>query len=359
VRDHVIATAYLFEESYEDTVDAQEFRANMLAEFDRVMKRVAAEYETEFGASHDLAPARKYIEKDLRGLFEDCIQEVHRGGVWTAAGTAVFRMAFGGFPIRKVDQLMSADPRDVVKTLLAHCLNKAQIRKDAANAAEEQAHAELLKALSSGPVAEQLAARRKLEDLGPRVLARLEHALKDAEPKSGAATRIEETLKKVREALEARRTALIARLTKQLEDDWIHPPAEKKEEVEKKLARVLGAHIEAEVAPGTGQTPDHGFHETAPQPLGRREIRPAQTVGQIGRVARQQFVPPITTQRHRHPLAGEPAKHVRGKERRVRDRIVKERRDDRDKVLKLLRVQPLLVVACSGHLRNPAREGSF
>jgi len=248
VRDHVIATAYAFEERYTDTVAAAEFHPNMMSEFDRVMGGVAAAIEKEFGASHDTAPARKYIEKDLRRLYDECIQEVHRGGIWTAVGTGVFRMAFGGFPIKKVDQVMNADPREIVKALIAHCLNKAQLRKDAENEQDEQAHAELVKTLTSGTVDEQIAARRKIEATGPLFMLRLESALKDAAPKSGAATRLEETIKAVREATEARRTALIARLTKQLEDDFLRPPADKKEETEKKLAQMLGVNIEANFA---------------------------------------------------------------------------------------------------------------
>jgi len=246
VRDHVIATSYLFEERYTDTVEAAEFRPNMMAEYDRVMSLVAAAIEKEFGTSHDTALAQKYIEKDLRRLYDECVQEVHRGGIWTAVGTAIFRLAFGGFPIKKVDQVMNSDPRVIVKALIAHCLNKAPLRKDAEN---EQVHAELVKTLASGTVDEQVAARRKMEAAGPIFLPRLERALKDAEPKSGTATRLEEISKVIREATEARREALGVRLTQQLEDDYLRPPADKKEETEKKLAHVLGVNIEGTFAP--------------------------------------------------------------------------------------------------------------
>ncbi|MBI3831135.1 MAG: hypothetical protein HY291_16570 [Planctomycetes bacterium] len=248
LRDHFLCTEYVFEERFADTVKEDEFKKVMMESFDTETNRMLEAFEKEFSESHDLAPARKYVTKDLRKLFEDTSTGVARSGLWAAVGGAVLRLAFGGFPFKKVDQLMQADPREVLKALLAHCLNKAQLKPDAANDDEEKAHAALVDALTKGAVDEQAAARKKLEALGPCVLGRLDKALKTAAAGSGAATRLEETAKAIRAALDAKRDAVIQRLAKETEDAFLKAPPEKKAETEKRLAQMLGAHIEGNFA---------------------------------------------------------------------------------------------------------------
>lgn len=248
LRDHYLCTEYVFEERFIDTVKEDEFKKVMMESFDAETGRMLEAFEKEFSESHDLGPARKYVTKDLHKLFEDTSSAVSRSGMWAAVGGAVLRLAFGGFPFKKVDQLMQADPREVLKALIAHCLNKAQLKPDAANDDEEKANAALVEALTKGTVDEQTSARKKLESFGPRILARLDKALKEAKAGSGAATRLDETVKAIRAATEEKRTALIQRLAKETEDAFLKAPPEKKAETEKRLAQMLGAHIEGNFA---------------------------------------------------------------------------------------------------------------
>lgn len=248
MRDHFISTAYVFEERYADTVKEDEFKQTLMSSFDFETGRMLNEFEREFGPSHDTAPVRKYVTKDLRKLFEDTAANVSRGGLWSALGGAVLRLAFGGFPFKKVDQLTEADPREVFKALIVHCLNKATLKGDAVNEEEEKAHAALVEALARGTVSEQAEARKKLEAAGPRMLARLEKAARAAEAGSGGATRLGETAKAIRAAMEARREALVQRLAKETEDRFLRPPEAEKASTEKNLAQMLGAHIEGNFA---------------------------------------------------------------------------------------------------------------
>lgn len=248
LRDHYFATAYVFEETFADTVKPEEFKKVLMDAYDGETGKMLDEFEKEFGESHDTAPARKYVTKDLRKLFDDTGAGVSRSGLWAAVGGAVFRLAFGGFPFKKVDQLVEADPREVLKALITHCLNKATLKQDAANEEEEQAHAALVKALTAGTVDEQASARKKIEAIGPRMLTRLEKEARGTEAGSGAALRLDETIKAIRTKMDARRDALVHRLAKQTEDHYLKAPPEEKAATEKKLAELLGAHIEGNFA---------------------------------------------------------------------------------------------------------------
>ncbi len=251
VRDHFISTSYAFEERYEDTVKADEFKSVLLAEFDRESSRLMERAQTEFGATHDVGPMKLYVEESLRGLIASSADRVARSGLYSGLFTLVLRLGLGGFSIKNVDDLFNADPRAVIRSLFSFCLGKMRLKPERMSKEDEEKVEALVRALSSGSLDERTSARKEVLTLGTRVLPRLDEAERRAREQKadGEALRLSEASQAIRAGLQERVDALVERLAKETEQAYLHPAEERRGEVEKRLALILGAHIEANFAP--------------------------------------------------------------------------------------------------------------
>ncbi|MCZ7646960.1 MAG: hypothetical protein M5U26_17175 [Planctomycetota bacterium] len=249
VRDHFISTSYTYEEVYRDTVQPEEFEQTLLGEYANFREALLKDAEREFGATHDLEPVKRYLEKDLQKLVADSAERLPKSGVIATLGSVAFRLALGGFPIKNVNQLMASDPREVVRVLIRHCLNRAQLKPDRQLPRDDAAIKRLIEQLAGGSVDEQEHARKALVELGPLALRAVQKAAEAATEQSGAATRLEETHKTIADALEKRMQGLVESLGKGIEERNLKPAEDARPQREAALARMLGAHVEANFAP--------------------------------------------------------------------------------------------------------------
>ncbi len=254
IRDHYLATSYTYEERFVGTVKADEFKAELLKQYDRVAAQNLAAAETEFGKTHDLSPVRKYLEKDLRKLFVSTANDVQRSGLFAVMATMVFRLAIGGYPIKSLQQLFEADPRESLRALFELSLRRMRLKPDRLLDVDEKLFQKHLEALAGGTVDQQIEAQKTLVGLGENILHRLDDAIRREKVKakdapSGAGTRISATADLIRKTLTKRMNALLDKLVSETEAYYLRPPADQKVEREKALARYLGSHIEANFAP--------------------------------------------------------------------------------------------------------------
>jgi len=249
VRDHFLATSYRYEERFCDTVKPEAGQTAMLAEFDRVSAAFLKRAQKDF-PEYDFAAAERYVTKDLRKLVADTNNTIAKSGVMPALLRAFVSLSFGGFHM-KLDDVFNADPRDALRSFLAFMLRRAQLRPDAdlnaQDGVSDEAFAALVKTLGTGSPEEQVAAQKKLEAAGVKVVRRLEAEAKLA-PRSESGVRFQALAKSIREADAARVDTLAAETTKELEAYYLHPPKEQAAERDKLLATILGAHIEGNFA---------------------------------------------------------------------------------------------------------------
>lgn len=251
VRDHFVCTSYRYLETYRDANTAEEFQETLLAEYERFQLWMYREAERELAATHELEAMKKYLEKDLQKLVADSTERLPKSGIMSTLGIVAFRLAMGGFPIKNANQLFETDPRDVMRLLARHCLNRTRLKPDPKLERDGAAIRLALEKLVGGDVDEQELAHQELLKLGPLALRAAQTAAKEAhgkDPESGAAKRLGKLAADLEAALEAKFEALAKRLAAELEDYYLKPPAAEKPAREKTLARMLGGHIEANFA---------------------------------------------------------------------------------------------------------------
>jgi hypothetical protein len=250
VRDHFLCKSYRFEERYSDTIRPEEFKQSLVEEYERFAKRMQDAVAKDFGDGYELSSFNRYLNKDLHKLVEDGADAAVENGMWEAAGVIAVRLALGGFPLKNANQLMNAEPRVVLQEMLRHFMRK--VRTKAEGGLEPAAFEKLQHALLQGSADEQGEARRVLVDLGPKVLQQLILIARE-EQTGGKLTpeqlkRVETIVTAIQEQIKTKVEAFVMKFSKDVEDYYLHPAPDARDAIERTIAQVAGAHIEANFA---------------------------------------------------------------------------------------------------------------
>ena len=248
VRDHFLAKSYRYEERYSDTIRPEEFKQSLVEEYERFAKRMQDSVAKEFGEGYELSTFNRYLNKDLHKLMEDGADASIENGLWEAAGVVAVRLALGGFPLKNANQLMNAEPRVVVQEMLRHFMRKVRTKSE--DGLDAGTFDKLKHSLLTGSAEEQIEARRVLTDQGPKVLQQVANLLReqagpDGKPATPEAKRLEEVVLAIQEQVKTKVEAFVLKFSKELEDYFLHPPPDSRDAIERTIAQVAGAHIEA------------------------------------------------------------------------------------------------------------------
>ena len=263
VRDHFLAKSYRYEERFSDTIRPEEFKQSLLEEYDRFAKRMLDSVRADFSEGYDTAVITKYLTKDFRKLIEDSADTAIENGIWEAAGVVAVRLALGGFPLKNANQLMNAEPHVVLEEMLRHFMRKLRVTSE--SPVETESFEKLKKSLLAGAPDEQGEARRILVELGPKVLRQLENAYHDEQQTDEAETikakaagkpavtrpetlRLESVIQAIRDKIKDLSEVFVLKFSKELEETYLRPAADKREAIERTIAQILGAHIEGNFA---------------------------------------------------------------------------------------------------------------
>ena len=119
--------------------------------------------------------------------------------------------------------------------------------------------------------------------------------------------------------------------------------------------KAFGAEIKAEVVARHRQSPHHGFDESAPQRARSAQVVAGEAMSLQRRIAGEQLIAAVTTQRDLHMLARERRQQIGRNDRRVAQRLVEQHRKARDEPQQHRRFKRQLVVIGAEMRRHLAR----